>query len=129
MSKFKWFLTFLWTFPLPLVGLLNRKMKLLSWRDHPVYVYHFWPSRRFALASWPTILVPRPGTRSNQSLMKHEARHLEQQRRWGGIIFLVSYGLMFVLLFMWHWNWRKAYEGVWWEVDARRAEEQGWRSE
>lgn len=120
MKHVLWVLKLLWAFPMPITGYLLRRHRLRSYGRTAVYTHRWWP-KRFATAHWPTILVPRETSRDSERLMLHEHRHLQQQMWVGGVLFLLSYGLMWVGLWVWHgFQWYPAYRGVWWEVDARR---------
>ena len=61
--------------------------------------------------------------------MHYEARHLQQQVWVGGVMFLLSYALMWLARFgALGFRWKRAYRDVWWEVDARALRATGARS-
>lgn len=111
---------------MPLMALFNRKERALSFmdgnREIGVWVYRAWfGGRVYATAAWPFIYVPdRPAARSIK-LMHHEHRHIQQQCAVGGLLFLLTYGLSFIVLLPFKkFNWYEAYLAIPWEVDARK---------
>ena len=115
----KWLL-YLWTFPCPLMALVNRREPATDLED--VWVYRWWlGGRRFAFAAWPFIYVAEAGDARRVELMHHEDRHLQQQLWVGGLLFLLSYGVCFIVLWpVKGFDWYAAYRAIPWEVDARR---------
>lgn len=112
-------LLFIWTLPISLGALLNRKERLEDFEGRQVWTYRFW-FQGFATAFWPYVLVPSARTRNNIKLLHHENCHLKQQA-WFGVTFLPLYGLFFVVLFVvFGFQWRKAYEHNPFEIWARR---------
>ena len=111
-------LLFLWTFPISLAGVLNRKEELEPWNDVRVFTHRFWfPG--YATFHWPYILVPRPGSRNSEYLMEHENRHGTQQETYG-LFFLPLYLLAWIVLFiLTGFQWKKAYRLNPFECDAR----------
>lgn len=92
-----------------------------DWRGHRVYVYKNWiDGRRFCFASYPDIFVSYHWKVIDNELMLHESRHLQQQKLFGGVLFLLTYALSFVILLPFkRFSWFDAYYAIPFEKDAR----------
>lgn len=122
------FLKYVWTFPLPLMALVNTGAAAKAGGEdirynggYPILVYKRWlAGRRFAFAAWPAIFVANEEDAFRSELMAHEYRHLQQQEWLGGIGFLLAYGLCFLALWpIKGFRWYDAYRAIPFEVDAR----------
>lgn len=127
MKYLKFIILFIWTFPVPLMSIFNRQQKAGTFKasegkEISVWVYRWWGgTRNFATAAWPSIYVPRVQSIMKDELMHHEHRHIQQQLLVGGILFLLTYGLSFLVLLPFKkFKWYDAYLAIPWEVDARK---------
>lgn len=113
---------FIWTFPFPLMRFINAKNFVGKWKENKTYIYRWWLfDRRFSFASYPDIFISHSAKLYNRELMFHEQRHLQQQKIFGGVIFLLTYALFFViLLLLKKFSWFDAYYAIPWEIDARK---------
>lgn len=110
----RWFF-WIWTFPISLGALLNRKERLEDFQGRRVYTYRIW-FRGYATAFWPHILVPRSRNRLNVELMHHENRHLQQQMVLGPFflpLYLVCSGVLVIF------GPRRAHRWNPFEIEAR----------
>lgn len=119
MTTLRW----LWLFPLPIFAVLNTRRHVMTWMGTPVVEWRWW-LKGYATAAGTRILVPPGRARLVPSrLLRHEAKHLEQQRRWGGVLFLLIYGADFLVQWVRHgFRWHPAYLAIGFEREARAAE-------
>lgn len=117
-------LLWLWTFPIPVFAALNSK-RVLTVLDSGIEVaeYRWWGNGRFTVGAYPKILRPPGKGMPRPALLRHELRHITQQLWVGGIAFVVSYGLMWLVLWpIKGFDWEAAYRAIPWERDARNQE-------
>ena len=111
MNWFFW----IWTFPISLGALLNRKQRLSDFGKTRVYTYRLW-FRGYATAFWPYILVPHYRNRNNRELMFHERRHHHQQMLFGPFflpLYLLCSGVLIIF------GPRRAHRWNPFEIEAR----------
>ncbi len=82
-----------------------------------------------AIAIAPFVFITQDAKELNagafKRLQRHERRHIWQQRWFGPVLFLLLYGLMFIVNYIKERNYFRAYWKIWFEEDARQHEKRG----
>ena len=127
MTTIKKAVLLLWTFPLPLLYLVFRGGHIVGdMSGAKVGLLRWWPEPYVAVALYPGILLRSAHVAASVPLMVHEMEHIRQQEKFGGLLFLVTYGAHYLWNFFvaadTRFNHMAAYGAIFWEKKATEVE-------
>jgi hypothetical protein len=84
----------------------------------PTFFALFIPTNYNAFAFYPFVVLRKTELRNNQTLLRHEKIHLQQQQELLILPFYLLYLFEFFIHFATVWNWHQAYRKISFEKEA-----------
>lgn len=84
---------------------------------------HVLPPRGYKCINLLGFLFVRYGTTLTDKNIRHEYTHTLQMRETLYIGFYLLYALLFIVAFLYYWNWKKSYKMIAFELEANDGED------